>query len=172
MRSFCKINSLILLARYSSRIQKILICFLGLDTYQIVVCQLSIDGLRQAGGAGGAGGAAVRPPKGFSSCFKSAVVATTGGTPLRVQYFAQVGKPAHRKYFTATRYLGNPPNALLHRVGVRRKRQFLQVGGAYKGRTQVPPTAPWEPAQRTGLGMLTKREEAGEDLSLKTILTN
>ena len=27
--------------------------------------------------------------------------------------------------------------------------QFLQAGGAYKGRTQVPPTADWEPAQRT-----------------------
>ena len=27
-------------------------------------------------------------------------------------------------------------------------RHFAQVGGAYKGRTQVPPTAPWEPAHR------------------------
>ena len=54
--------------------------------------------------------------------------------------------------------------AVRPRVGGRRKRQFLQWDGAYKLLGRPQKTAPWEPPQRTGLGMLTKRgsREIGE----------
>ncbi len=51
------------------------------------------------------------------------------------------------------------------------KRQFLQRGGAYKLLGSPQKTAPWEPPQRTGLGMLPKRGSMGKNLSLKTKLT-